>query len=264
MARLLFRLDSDLVYTESVRSAEQQIREIYRILYGEWGAQHWWPAESPFEVVVGAYLTQNTAWTNVEHAIAHLRAQSLLDLEAFRTAPLATIEQAIRPAGYFRQKASRLKLFVGFLDRRYAGSLDLMFAQPTARLRAELLELTGVGPETADSILLYAGDHPVFVVDAYTRRLLERHGLASPSATYEQIRQLFEQSLSDVKTAQTARASLQGAGHQPSAMSTRPRPPAVQTFNELHAVIVGVGKRYCSKRNPDCSSCPLQTLLPSP
>lgn len=172
-----------------------QIRRYYRALFKAWGPQNWWPARSRFEVIVGAYLTQNTAWKNVEKALANLRSARVLSVNGIRTVPLTGLERLIRPAGYFRQKAQRLKIFVAFLDRRYAGSLTKMFARPTAQLREELLELNGIGPETADSILLYAGNHPVFVVDAYTRRIFARHAIAQDDATYEQVRQLFENSL---------------------------------------------------------------------
>ena len=157
---------------------DAQIGRYFETLYHSWGRQHWWPAQSPFEVIVGAYLTQNTSWTNVERALSSLRAARILSIRGIRRTPLPKLERLIRSAGYFRQKARRIKLFVSFLDERYAGSLARMFAQPTAKLREELLSLEGVGPETADSILLYAGNHPVFVVDAYTRRILERHRLA--------------------------------------------------------------------------------------
>ena len=146
----------------------EEIRNYYSALSRAWGAQHWWPAETQFEVIVGAYLTQNTAWTNVERALANLRRANLLSVEGIRAVRLPRLQRLIRPSGYFRQKAKRLKMFVAFLDDRYEGSLPEMFSQPTEKLREELLGLNGIGPETADSILLYAGNHPVFVVDAYT------------------------------------------------------------------------------------------------
>ena len=145
---------------------EEQIRAYYYTLFQVWGPQHWWPARTRFEVIVGAYLTQNTSWTNVERALRRLRSAGLLNLRAMREVSLTKLESQIRSAGYFRQKAQRLKTFVAFLDDHYGGSLTRMFAQPTAKLRQELLALNGVGPETADSILLYAGQHPIFVVDA--------------------------------------------------------------------------------------------------
>ena len=174
---------------------ETELRQYYHALYGAWGAQHWWPAETRFEVIIGAYLTQNTAWTNVELALTNLRTAQLLDVEGIRRVPLRRLERLIRPSGYFRQKAARLKTFVAFLDSKHSGSLDQLFAQPTGKLREELLSLNGVGPETADSILLYAGNHPVFVVDAYTRRILDRHEILPEKADYEEIRELFQLSL---------------------------------------------------------------------
>jgi endonuclease-3 related protein len=221
------------------------------------------------EVIVGAYLTQNTAWTNVEKALRNLRAAGKLNLEGIRTADLSELESLVRPAGYFRQKAQRLKTFVSFLDQRYQGSLDRMFAQPTDRLRAELLALNGVGPETADSILLYAGNHPLFVVDAYTRRILERHAILPQKSDYEEIRSLFEGALAPV--AKQSAASIppfqtnsgnRGAAHPPSRMSLAPRTPLVQIFNEMHGLLVGVGKNFCLKSQARCDDCPLRKFLP--
>src|SRR5947208_1670081 len=177
---------------------EEQIRAYYYTLFQVWGPQHWWPARSRFEVIVGAYLTQNTSWTNVERALRRLRSAGLLNLRAMREVSLAKLESQIRSAGYFRQKAQRLKTFVAFLDDHYGGSLTRMFAQPTAKLRQELLALNGVGPETADSILLYAGQHPIFVVEAYTRQLLGRHGILPENAPYEVMRNLCEGALARV------------------------------------------------------------------
>ena len=288
------------------------IRAYYHTLFSAWGRQHWWPAQSPFEVIVGAYLTQNTSWTNVEKAFANLRKARLLTIGGIRRTPQSKLERLIRPAGYFRQKAQRLKTFVSFLDERYGGSLARMFARPTAELRDELLALNGVGPETADSILLYAGNHPVFVVDAYTRRILERHQIASAAAGYDEIRQMFEQALGEVpaaesfspqrrrrrrenprsnsepggpgcltrrptdfsKTQEVFLGALgvsavkkytcgpQGSGHRPSHVSTAERAALVQVFNEMHGLIVGVGKTYCLKSQPRCEQCPLQKFLP--
>lgn len=257
-------------------SKHQQIRDFYEILFRAWGPQHWWPAQSRFEVIVGAYLTQNTAWTNVERALRQLRSASLLSLDGIRRTPLPKLEQLIRSAGYFRQKAQRLKTFVEFLDRNYGGSLDRMFEQPTATLREQLLSLNGVGPETADSILLYAGNHPSFVVDAYTRRILERHGLATPKTSYEEIRELFQSALRDKEFVSECRCSIQGFAtgrltrigkpegscHEPSRASNMRRSEQTQIFNEMHGLIVGVGKNYCTNRNPKCDICPLGPLLP--
>lgn len=177
---------------------QPELRQYYATLYQAWGAQHWWPAETRFEVIVGAYLTQNAAWTNVERALQNLRGEDALHLEAIRKMRLSRLERLIRPSGYFRQKAARLKTFIAFLDKQYEGSLERMFAEPTEKLREELLGLNGVGPETADSILLYAGNHPVFVVDAYTRRILERHHILPTNADYEDIRELFQRALQPI------------------------------------------------------------------
>ena len=264
----------------------EAIGAYYHTLFSAWGRQHWWPAQSRFEVIVGAYLTQNTTWTNVERALGNLRRARLLTIRGIRRTPQLKLEQLIRPAGYFRQKAQRLKTFVSFLDERYGGSLARMFARPTAELRDQLLALNGVGPETADSILLYAGNHPSFVVDAYTRRILERHQIVSSAAGYDEIRQLFEQALSGTSPlnqsldgalsaagigsesppaglgSATTAVGSRGSCHRPSRMSTAERTPLVQVLNEMHGLIVGVGKTYCLKSQPQCEQCPLQKFLP--
>jgi len=250
---------------------ENELRQYYRALQRAWGTQHWWPAETQFEVIVGAYLTQNTAWTNVERALANLRAAELLTVEGIRGVSLGRLERLIRPSGYFRQKAKRVKTFVKFLDEQYGGSLVRLFAEPTDSLREKLLGLNGVGPETADSILLYAGNHSVFVVDAYTRRILDRHNILPQKADYEDVRELFESALSPMahKPALTPEntagleSGIRGAAHTPSAMSTAARTPLAQVYNEMHGLIVGVGKNYCGKSQPKCDGCPLQRFLPS-
>jgi endonuclease-3 related protein len=198
------------------------------------GPQHWWPGRTRFEIIVGAILTQNTSWTNLERAIANLRRENLLTPGAIENASFGRLARLIRSSGYFRQKAKKLKSFVHFLRVAYGGSLTRMFRASTAALRPQLLAVHGIGPETADSILLYAGGHPVFVVDAYTRRIFERHELITPKHSYERIRQLFERSL----------------------------PADVALYNEFHALIVHTGKTQCRKRDPRCSECPLQPLLP--
>jgi endonuclease-3 related protein len=251
---------------------ENQIRTYYHVLFRAWGAQNWWPARSRFEVIVGAYLTQNTAWTNVEKALANLRAARILSAAGIREVPVTELERLIRPSGYFRQKAQRLKTFIEFLDRHYAGSLTRLFSRSTAQLREELLRLNGVGPETADSILLYAGNHPVFVVDTYTRRMLARHAILPEEAAYEDIRELFEISLTPLADSDTdldkplthsLATGFPGAAHPPSRMSTAKRTPLTQVYNEMHGLIVGVGKNYCKKSEPRCEACPLCTLLPT-
>jgi endonuclease-3 related protein len=272
----------------------EAIRAYYDTLFSAWGCQHWWPAQSRFEMIVGAFLTQNTAWTNVEKALANLRRTRHLTISGIRSSSQAELESLIRPSGYFRQKAQRLKAFVEFLDERYGGSLTRMFARPTAQLRDELLALNGVGPETADSILLYAGNHPAFVVDAYTRRILERHQVIASGASYEEIRELFEHALFENSAAKKLspprrRENLKsklnrplvspeglpeslgvsavsknpaGCSHRPSRVSSAKRDNLVQVFNEMHGLIVGVGKNYCLKSQPRCELCPLQKFLP--
>ena len=171
------------------------VRAIHRKLTRAWGPQHWWPAETPFEVIVGAILGQNTSWTNVERALASLRSANSLTIDAIRALPIAKLEQLVRSSGYYRQKAQRLKTFVSFIDERYNGSLEQMLAAPTGELRSQLLSLKGVGHETADAILLYAGNHEIFVVDAYARRILERHAAVDNSASYDDVRVLVERAL---------------------------------------------------------------------
>ena len=210
------------------------LRAYYNALFDAYGPQHWWPGRTRFEVIVGAILTQNTAWTNVERAIATLRRKKLLSPEAIETASTTHLASLIRSSGYFRQKARTLKTFVRFLRNRYGGSLTRMFRTPTETLREELLSVRGIGPETADCILLYAGKHPVFVVDAYARRVLQRHGMLRGNLPYEEIRKFFEGSL----------------------------PQDVSLYNEFHALLVRAGKDHCRARNHRCNECVLGPLLP--
>jgi endonuclease III related protein len=207
--------------------------EYYNSLFTSLGPQHWWPGDTPFEIIVGAILTQNTAWTNVEGAIRNLRAAGLLSPLAIERIPVRRLEVLLRPSGYFRQKARKLKAFCRFLRSEYRGSLRRMFETPTMELRQKLLTVFGVGPETADSILLYAGGHPVFVVDAYTKRLLLRHGWIDEKAKYEDIRWMFE----------------------------RHSPGDSRWFNEFHALIVQLGKKFCQRQAPLCFQCPLGRYL---
>jgi endonuclease-3 related protein len=210
------------------------LHSYYGALYAAHGPQHWWPGRSRFEIIVGAILIQNTSWRNVLRAIANLRLAKLLTPRAIKAVRSSTLAAHLRPSGYFRQKTKTLQAFVDFLYSEHGGSLDRLFATPTAALRNQLLALRGIGPETADSILLYAGKHAVFVVDAYSRRILERHGLAHPRCTYEELRSAFESSL----------------------------PHDHRLFNEFHALIVYTGKQFCRKSNPDCSHCALERFLP--
>lgn len=247
------------------KKPEATLRAMYRSLSRAWGRQHWWPAETPFEVIVGAILTQNTSWTNVERAIASLRAAGILSVAGIREVPQPKLEELIRSSGYFRQKAHRLKSFVAFLDARCAGSLERMFAVPTEQLRSELLALNGIGPETADSILLYAGNHEIFVVDTYTRRILERHEAVGAGAKYDEIRSLVERALQREKIFPPLFDSSTGErrpqAHSPSAMSTAQRRPRTQIYNEMHGLLVQVGKHYCHKSEPKCEVCPLGSML---
>lgn len=205
----------------------------HRVLAGKLGPQHWWPAETPFEVIVGAILTQNTSWKNVEAAIANLKREKLLSPIAMERVSVRRLERLIRSSGYFRQKAKKLKAFVRFLRLEYGGALKRMFRTPTAELREKLLGVHGIGPETADSILLYAARKEVFVVDAYTKRILSRHGWTEEDVDYEEMRSLVEDNL----------------------------PRDVSLYNEFHAQFVQVGKNWCRPRDPRCSECPLGPFL---
>ena len=207
----------------------------------------------------------------MERALANLRAAGLLSVEGIRAVRRSRLERLIRPSGYFRQKAKRLKTFIRFLDQQYAGSLEALLSQPTEKIRKELLNLNGIGPETADSILLYAGNHPVFVIDAYTRRVLHRHGIMPEKADYEEIRSVCERELLSLAQSQAAmpvplkpplESGFRGAAHPPSAMSTTTRTELVRVYSEMHGLIVGVGKNYCGKSQPKCDGCPLQRFLP--
>jgi endonuclease-3 related protein len=246
---------------------EEEIRAYYHALFSAWGPQNWWPARTRFEMIAGAFLTQNTSWTNAERALANLRAARVLSIAGIRKLPLSDLENLIRASGYFRQKAARLKAFVEFLDEKYCGSLARMFARSTLELRKELLSLNGVGPETADSILLYAGNHPVFVVDAYTRRILSRHKILFEDATYEEIRELFQRSLAELaehpgeSSVRKLAGGIAVAPHPPSPVSGAKRTGLTQVYNEMHGLIVGIGKNYCKKSQPQCDGCPLQKFL---
>ena len=205
---------------------------LYRALLDAFGPRHWWPGESPFEVMVGAVLTQNTAWTNVEKAIGALKEADLLEPERLDRAPAERVADLVRPSGYFNVKAKRLKSLVHWFVRRLGGCAETAEAIPTAELRRELLAVHGVGEETADSILLYALERPVFVVDAYTRRAFSRHGAFNARASYGEIQRFFQDRL----------------------------PPDVALYNEYHALIVHLGKDYC-RPQPRCEDCPAGRCL---
>ena len=210
------------------------LREIVERLSKHFGPRHWWPAETPFEVMVGAVLAQNTAWSNVERAIANLKSEGALDPEALLALPDGRLEELIRPSGYFRQKARKLRVMVEWFLREHGGEIEALRNADMAELRGERLDLWGIGPETADSILCYAAGHTVFVVDAYTVRALARHGMVPPRAKYDAVQDL-------------AHAQL-------------PRETAY--LNEAHALFVALGKYFCRGRRPLCEGCPLEELLP--
>jgi endonuclease-3 related protein len=209
----------------------QKLMEIFNALYNAFGPRHWWPGDSSFETIVGAILTQNTNWRNVEKAINNLKRANLLEPKALYQLPYDILVRLIHPVGFFNIKTKRLKTFLQFLFKEFKGDLGKMFSLETEPLREKLLSVQGIGPETADSILLYAGKKPSFVVDVYTKRILSRHSLISEEASYEEIRALFMDHL----------------------------PEDVQLFNEYHALLVELGKRYC-KTKPQCKSCPLEEI----
>ena len=211
--------------------SSQQLMNIYRRLYDRYGPQGWWPGDGPFETIIGAILTQNTNWKNVEKAITNLAENDCLSPEKLRNLDVETLAGLIRPAGYFNQKAQRLKGFIDWLFEKHDGSIENLAALPTSTLREQLLSLKGIGPETADSICLYAFDKPLFVVDTYTARIFGRHGFLEPGCGYQEIQELFHA----------------GLEHD------------IALFNEYHALIVQLGKEHC-KRKPICKGCPLEDL----
>ena len=202
--------------------------ELYSRLFEAFGPRYWWPGDSGFEVAVGAILTQNTAWRNVTKAIKNLKDKGLLSPEALYQVPVEDLASVIRPAGYYNIKAQRLKHFMQFLFRESAGNLDRLLAEDLDTLRSKLLSINGIGPETADSILLYAGNKTTFVVDTYTKRILFRHSLIPEEASYDEVRNFFMDCLK----------------------------PDAAMFNEYHALIVHLGHAFCLKKNPKCSGCP--------
>ena len=207
--------------------------DIYQRLYDVYGPQDWWPAESPFEVVVGAILVQNTAWKNAARAIQNLREADLLSVDQLYALPVAELESLIRSAGYYRMKTRRLRNLLDHLFEHHEGSIDLFFELDTATLREELLSINGIGPETADSILLYAAERPVFVVDSYTNRVLKRHRWIEDDADYDVLQSHFHSHLES----------------------------DVPLYNEFHALIVRIGHLHCRK-TPRCEECPLEQWIP--
>jgi len=206
-----------------------ELEEIYRRLLAHFGPQHWWPGETPFEVMVGAVLTQNTNWQNVEKAIANLKEAGLLSLPAMAALSQEELAEYIRPAGYYNIKAGRLRNLFAMIAEKWDNDVDYLLQQPASVLREQLLSVKGIGPETADSMVLYAAGKPVFVVDAYTHRILARHELITEEDDYFQIQELFMDNL----------------------------PEDAALFNEYHALLVQAGKQFCKKSKPQCGGCPL-------
>jgi endonuclease-3 related protein len=207
------------------------LMDIYQRLYKTYGPRHWWPGETPFEVMVGAILTQNTSWRNVEKAIQHLKDKGVLNAEGIHQLRKSQLAPLIRSSGYYRIKAERLKVFVNFLFENYDGNINRMRREKLETLRKKLLQIKGIGPETADSILLYGLKKAIFVVDAYTKRVLSRHGMISESVSYGEIQRLFMNHL----------------------------PVDERLFNEYHALLVHLGKTLC-KKVPRCDICPLNSI----
>ena len=233
------------------RKAKAGLRRAYELMRARFGHQHWWPGETPFEVCVGAILTQNTAWTNVERAIANLKKARVLEPEKMLVLPEAKLAELIRPAGYFNVKARRLRSFLRVLVEECGGDLGTMFAGETSAVRERLLAIHGIGPETADSMLLYAGGHRSFVIDAYTKRVFQRHGWTRKSgkrkaeseksreASYDELKILCE-----------------------SALNQKSGAARLDYWQDYHAQLVMAGKHFCRPRAPRCDDCPLKPLLP--
>ena len=210
------------------------LRQFYETLFEHLGPQGWWPARTRLEVILGAILVQNTSWKNAALAIKRLREAGLLKLARLQLASPPRLEACVRPAGFYRQKAAAIRGFLDWLERSSEGSLARLFARPAAEVRRELLRIKGLGPETVDAILLYAGRQPFFVADAYTRRILSRHGFVPPAAGYDAVQEYLHRFL--------------------------PSDPSL--FNEFHALLVEAGKRFCKRREPNCDACPLGEFLP--
>ena len=212
---------------------KKSLLKIYKTLLKHFGYRNWWPAKTKIEIIIGAILAQNTNWKNVELAISNLREAKVLSYKGLQETPVDQLAELIRPSGYYNVKAQKLKTFVEFLSAEYSGSLMMMFREETSILRDKLLSVKGIGPETADSILLYAGQHLVFVSDLYTYRVMTRHKLLPEKADYHQIQKFFQDNI----------------------------PEDIDLYNDFHAQIVTVGAKYCNK-TPKCEECPLREFLP--
>ncbi len=219
---------------------KRALRKAYQLMRKEFGHRNWWPGDTPFEICVGAILTQNTSWKNVEHAITNLKTARVLTPRKIHALTHEELAQLIRPAGYFNIKAKRLRNFVDILVEQHGASLKQMFKGKTAAIRERLLAINGIGPETADSMLLYAGDHHSFVIDAYTKRIFQRHKWCDEDTDYHGLQTLCFESLNQ----KSGEAKL-------------------DYWQDYHAQLVGIGNRFCKLRNPLCAECPLESLLPN-
>ncbi len=215
---------------------KDKLNEVYHRLYAAYGAQGWWPAQTPFEVILGAILTQNTRWENVRMALDNLHAAAVLEPQALAALEDVQLQELIRPSGFFRQKAATLRRMLQVLMGEYAGDVDAMLRGDTQHVRTRLLDIKGIGPETADSILLYGAQHPIFVIDAYTRRICNRLGLCGAEASYAQVQEMFMTHLC----------------------------PDAQKYNEYHALLVVLAKRNCTKSRPTCETCSLHAICAFP
>lgn len=211
----------------------ERLLKIYGRMFESYGPQYWWPSETSSECVIGTILTQNTSWTNVEKAIGQMKGEMSLTMAEIEKIPFAKLARLIKPSGYFNQKARRLKIFARFVAESYGGNIDKLLAENAEKLRETLLGIEGIGPETADSIVLYAAEKPSFVVDSYTKRITARHGLTDENASYGKVRELFMKNL----------------------------PHKTSLFNEYHALIVRTAKDCCHKTKPECERCPLEADL---
>lgn len=209
------------------------IKEIYERLYENFGPQDWWPGDTPFEIIVGAILTQAVNWRNVEMAIDNLQQADILHPRGIKYIEREKLAAFIKPTGYYNMKARKIKAFVNYFFENYQGDIDLMFSRPQSILRKELLQVYGIGPETADSILLYAGNYPMFVIDAYTRRIFSRSGYIDENISYEKLQLMITDNI----------------------------PIDVDLYNEYHALLVKLGKDICRKRNPICNDCPIGNMI---
>jgi endonuclease-3 related protein len=234
MTRLKQHTESEGTADEAL-SLNDRLTEIYRLLLARYGPQHWWPGDTPFEVIVGAILTQSAAWGNVEKAIANLKRAEVMTPASLRQIPRHDLAKLVYPSGYYNAKALKLKSFVEHLEKAHEDSLEKLFSPDILRLRNELLDIHGIGPETADSIILYAAHKPIFVIDAYTRRILTKLGLNPEKDDYPAYQALFMDNL----------------------------PADEKLFNEYHALLVRHGKEAC-KKSPVCSDCCLGQLCPHP